>query len=144
MATDVKYVYSFGPSKCDGNAGMRALLGGKGANLAEMTNLGLPVPAGFTIGTNVCTYFYDHERSYPPELRKAVTFYASFDESIKGDFGGGDLNVGTRFPHPTEKGQFEQAYMRALYDYGYRQIKSGQAWHKLPPGLAAPNMTETR
>jgi pyruvate,orthophosphate dikinase len=47
-------------------------LGGKGANLAEMTNLGLPVPAGFTIGTNVCTYFYDHERSYPPKLRKLV------------------------------------------------------------------------
>jgi pyruvate,orthophosphate dikinase len=51
---------------------MRALLGGKGANLAEMTNLGLPVPAGFTIGTNVCTYYYDHGRSYPPELTKAV------------------------------------------------------------------------
>ena len=51
---------------------MRALLGGKGANLAEMTNLGLPVPAGFTIGTNVCTYFYAHERSFPPELRKLV------------------------------------------------------------------------
>src|SRR3954454_22719940 len=51
---------------------MRDLLGGKGANLAEMTKIGLPVPAGFTIGTNVCTYYYDHDRQYPPELRGAV------------------------------------------------------------------------
>src|SRR6476619_176862 len=67
-----KYVYAFGPKGTDGDASMRALLGGKGANLAEMTNLGLPVPAGFTIGTNVCTYYYDHDRSYPPNLRKLV------------------------------------------------------------------------
>ncbi len=72
MAKVEKYVYSFGPDGTDGNASMKALLGGKGANLAEMTNLGLPVPAGFTIGTNVCTYFYDHERTYPPKLRKLV------------------------------------------------------------------------
>ena len=51
---------------------MKDLLGGKGANLAEMTNIGLPVPAGFTIGTNVCTYYYDHDKTYPPELRKLV------------------------------------------------------------------------
>jgi pyruvate,orthophosphate dikinase len=72
MAKAEKYVYSFGPSGNDGDASMRELLGGKGANLAEMTKLGLPVPAGFTIGTNVCTYYYDHDRTYPPELRKAV------------------------------------------------------------------------
>jgi pyruvate, orthophosphate dikinase len=72
MAKAEKYVYSFGPSGTDGDASMRALLGGKGANLAEMTNLGLPVPAGFTIGTNVCTYYYDHDKSYPAELRKMV------------------------------------------------------------------------
>ncbi|HTU26525.1 MAG TPA: PEP/pyruvate-binding domain-containing protein, partial [Pirellulales bacterium] len=72
MAKVEKYVYSFGPEGTDGEAAMRALLGGKGANLAEMTNLGLPVPAGFTIGTNVCTYFYAHERTYPPKLRKTV------------------------------------------------------------------------
>ncbi|HEX4146314.1 MAG TPA: pyruvate, phosphate dikinase [Pirellulales bacterium] len=72
MAKVEKYVYSFGPDGTDGNATMKALLGGKGANLAEMTNLSLPVPAGFTIGTNVCTYFYAHERSYPPKLRKLV------------------------------------------------------------------------
>src|SRR5215469_12538486 len=67
-----KYVYSFGPNGTDGDASMRNLLGGKGANLAEMTRIGLPVPAGFTIGTNVCTYYYDHKRSYPPELKKLV------------------------------------------------------------------------
>ena len=67
-----KYVYAFGPDGTDGDAGMKNLLGGKGANLAEMTKIGLPVPAGFTIGTNVCTYYYDHKRSYPPELRKLV------------------------------------------------------------------------
>jgi pyruvate,orthophosphate dikinase len=67
-----KYVFSFGPNGTDGDASMRNLLGGKGANLAEMTRIGLPVPAGFTIGTNVCTYYYDHKRSYPPELKKAV------------------------------------------------------------------------
>jgi pyruvate,orthophosphate dikinase len=67
-----KYVFSFGPNGTDGDASMRNLLGGKGANLAEMTRIGLPVPAGFTIGTNVCTYYYDHKRTYPPELRKAV------------------------------------------------------------------------
>ncbi len=72
MAKAEKYVYSFGPSVTDGDASMKALLGGKGANLAEMTKIGLPVPAGFTIGTNVCTYYYDHEQAYPPELRKLV------------------------------------------------------------------------
>ena len=71
MAKAEKYVFSFGPSKTDGNAGMRALLGGKGANLAEMTNLGLPVPAGFTIGTNVCTYYYAHERHLSARAEQA-------------------------------------------------------------------------
>ena len=51
---------------------MRDLLGGKGANLAEMANLGLPVPPGFTITTEVCTYFYDHDETYPPELAAEV------------------------------------------------------------------------
>ena len=68
----VKYVYSFGRNGSDGDAKLRDLLGGKGANLAEMTKIGLPVPAGFTIGTNVCTYYYDHDKKYPPELRQLV------------------------------------------------------------------------
>ncbi|UMY16090.1 pyruvate, phosphate dikinase [Methylobacterium organophilum] len=67
-----KWVYSFGDGKAEGEASMRNLLGGKGANLAEMSNLGLPVPPGFTITTEVCTYYYDHEKSYPPELRAQV------------------------------------------------------------------------
>jgi pyruvate,orthophosphate dikinase len=67
-----KYVYSFGPDGTEGDATMRDLLGGKGANLAEMTKIGLPVPAGFTLGTNVCTYYYAHGKQYPPELRGAV------------------------------------------------------------------------
>ena len=67
-----KYVYSFGATGTDGDAKMREILGGKGANLAEMTKIGLPVPAGFTIGTHVCTYFYANDRRYPPELKSQV------------------------------------------------------------------------
>ncbi len=66
-----KYVYLFG-KKTDGNAKMRNLLGGKGANLAEMTRIGLPVPPGFTITTEVCTYFYDHKRTYPTVLQSQM------------------------------------------------------------------------
>ena len=72
MADATKYVYSFGDGQADGEAGMKPLLGGKGANLAEMSRIGLPVPAGFTITTEVCTYFYDHERQFPPELKSQV------------------------------------------------------------------------
>jgi pyruvate, orthophosphate dikinase len=67
-----KWVYSFGGGKAEGNAGMRNLLGGKGAGLAEMASLGLPVPPGFTITTDVCTYFYAHDKQYPEELKAQV------------------------------------------------------------------------
>ena len=67
-----KYVYFFGGKKADGRAEMKTLLGGKGANLAEMVNIGIPVPAGFTITTEVCTYFYANKRTYPKELQKQV------------------------------------------------------------------------
>ena len=60
-----KWVYSFGADATEGRADMKNLLGGKGANLAEMANLGLPVPPGFTITTEVCTYFYANGRNYP-------------------------------------------------------------------------------
>ena len=66
-----KYVYLFGNSKADGNGTMKPLLGGKGANLAEMTRIGLPVPPGFTITTEVCTYYYANKRTYPAELHAA-------------------------------------------------------------------------
>ncbi|MDT3381243.1 pyruvate, phosphate dikinase [Labrys neptuniae] len=67
-----KWVYGFGDGKAEGEQGMKNLLGGKGANLAEMSNLGLPVPPGFTVTTEVCTYYYANDRSYPPELRTQV------------------------------------------------------------------------
>src|SRR5712692_8763075 len=67
-----KWVYTFGDGKAEGQAGLRDLLGGKGANLAEMANLGLPVPPGFTIPTSVCTYFYAHDKSYPGALKAQV------------------------------------------------------------------------
>ncbi len=64
-----KWVYSFGDGRAEGKASMRNLLGGKGAGLAEMANLGLPVPPGFTITTDVCTYYYGHNKQYPKDLR---------------------------------------------------------------------------
>ena len=67
-----KYVYQFGTQKSEGKAEMKNLLGGKGANLAEMARLGLPVPAGFTITTEVCTYYYDHGEKYPKELNAQI------------------------------------------------------------------------
>jgi pyruvate,orthophosphate dikinase len=67
-----QWVYTFGGGKAEGRADMRNLLGGKGAGLAEMANLGLPVPPGFTITTEVCSYFYQHGKQYPPELEAQV------------------------------------------------------------------------
>jgi pyruvate, orthophosphate dikinase len=67
-----KFVYYFGGKKADGSADMKNLLGGKGANLAEMVNLGMPVPPGFTITTELCTYYYDNGEKYPKSLKKEV------------------------------------------------------------------------
>ena len=67
-----KWVYRFGDGAAEGRAEMKNLLGGKGAGLAEMSNLGLPVPPGFTITTEVCTYFYANGKSYPSELQDQV------------------------------------------------------------------------
>src|SRR6202050_753455 len=67
-----KWVYDFGARPAEGRGDMKNLLGGKGANLAEMASLGLPVPPGFTITTEVCTYFYNHEKTYPAELAAEV------------------------------------------------------------------------
>src|SRR5437868_2281319 len=82
-----KYVYYFGEGKADGNGTMKALLGGKGANLAEMTRINLPVPPGFTISTEVCTYFYAHKRTYPAALKPQI------DEGIRRM----ERIIGTRF-----------------------------------------------
>src|SRR5262245_6514103 len=67
-----KWVYRFGRGAAEGRAEMRELLGGKGAGLAEMSNLGLPVPPGFTITTEVCTHFYATDETYPAELKDQV------------------------------------------------------------------------
>src|SRR5438128_10393261 len=67
-----RYVYYFGDGHADGAGSMKPLLGGKGANLHEMTRIGLPVPPGFTITTEICTYFYDHTRSYPRQVEAEV------------------------------------------------------------------------
>ena len=67
-----KWVYSFGAGVNDGGADLRNLLGGKGANLAEMASIGLPVPPGFTITTEVCTAFYDNRKNYPDGLEQQV------------------------------------------------------------------------
>src|SRR5438477_8293091 len=83
-----KWVYRFGDGAAEGRADMKNLLGGKGAGLAEMSNLGLPVPPGFTITTEVCTYFYAHGKSYPDELKDQVTDgLAVLERSLGARFG---------------------------------------------------------
>jgi len=86
-----KWVYTFGGGKAEGQSSMRDLLGGKGANLAEMANLGLPVPPGFTITTAVCTYFYAHDKSYPKELQAQVEQALGYIGKLTGK-GFGDVN----------------------------------------------------
>lgn len=87
-----KYVYSFGAGKADGKAEMKNLLGGKGANLAEMVNLGIPVPAGFTITTEVCTLYYKNSRKYPKELTAQVDAALARVEKIMGKKFGDPVN----------------------------------------------------
>src|SRR6202142_1918908 len=79
-----KYVYTWGNNKADGDGSMKPLLGGKGANLAEMTRIGLPVPPGFTITTEVCTYFYAHKKTYPKELQAQMEAGIANMEKIMG------------------------------------------------------------
>ncbi|MCD6052590.1 MAG: pyruvate, phosphate dikinase [Verrucomicrobia bacterium] len=83
-AKSVKYVYTWGNKKADGDGSMKALLGGKGANLAEMTRIGLPVPPGFTITTEVCTYFYQNKKTYPKELQGQMEAGVANMEKIMG------------------------------------------------------------
>ncbi len=84
----VKYVYEFGTAHTEGDATQRELLGGKGANLAEMARLKLPVPAGFTISTEACSYYYDHDGRYPRDLQGQIdAALASVEETMGGRFG---------------------------------------------------------
>src|SRR6202161_3210219 len=89
MATNgSKWVYSFGRGAAEGRADMRNLLGGKGANLAEMSNLGLPVPPGFTITTEVCTHYYKNNDTYPNDLQERVAeALATIEQVIGARFG---------------------------------------------------------
>src|SRR5215472_81313 len=83
-----KWVYGFGDGKAEGRADMRNLLGGKGANLAEMASLGLPVPPGFTITTEVCTHFYANSKTYPKDLTEQVaTGLAKVEKAVGRKFG---------------------------------------------------------
>ena len=86
-----KNVYFFGSGQADGTAEMRNLLGGKGANLAEMTNLGIPVPAGFTITTEVCTAYYENNRQWPAGLEDEIRENMKKVEAAMGK-GFGDVN----------------------------------------------------
>src|SRR5213593_1830762 len=86
-----RYVYYFGDGHADGSGSMKPLLGGKGANLHEMTRIGLPVPPGFTITTEVCSYFYDHKRSYPRQLEAQVAdALAKVEKSVEKKLGDKD------------------------------------------------------
>jgi pyruvate,orthophosphate dikinase len=80
----MKYVYFFGAGKADGNGEMKEILGGKGAGLAEMTRIGLPVPAGFTITTETCDYYLTHGKKYPKELRAEVSKNIAHLEKLTG------------------------------------------------------------
>jgi len=88
-----QYIYSFAGGSADGDASMKSLLGGKGANLAEMANIGLPVPPGFTISTEVCTYFYDQGKTYPGGL---------FDKDIPDALKKVEAEMGKRFGDPED------------------------------------------
>src|SRR5947207_11877028 len=79
-----KYVYLFGKKKTDGNGSMKPLLGGKGANLAEMSRIGLPVPPGFTLTTEVCTSYYQHKKTYPKDLQGKIDAGIAQIEKIMG------------------------------------------------------------
>ncbi len=79
-----KFVYFFGDGKAEGTTTMKNLLGGKGANLAEMTNLGIPVPAGFTLSTEVCTHYYDKGNKYPETLKSEVAENLAKTEKVMG------------------------------------------------------------
>jgi pyruvate,orthophosphate dikinase len=87
-----KWVYSFGDGKAEGKSGMKELLGGKGANLAEMSNLGLPVPPGFTITTEACVHYYSNKNSYPDGLTAEVEAALAAVEKITGRKFGSDTN----------------------------------------------------
>ncbi len=139
-----KYVYFFGEGQAEGSAELKELLGGKGANLAEMSNLGVPVPPGFTISTEVCTYYYQHDDTYPEGLEEQVNVALEKVEEVMGKkFGDPDdpllfsVRSGARVSMPgmmdtvlnlglndeTVKGLARQADERSAWD-SYRRFVS--------------------
>src|SRR5687768_17992766 len=84
QASSVQYVYRFGGGVSDGGKGDKNLLGGKGANLAEMASIGLPVPPGFTISTEMCTRFYEEGQAFPDSLRDEVALGIAHIEKVTG------------------------------------------------------------
>ncbi len=104
-----KWVYRFGGGTAEGRADLKNLLGGKGAGLAEMSNLGLPVPPGFTITTEVCSHFYAHDKSYPAELR----------EQVECALAGIEHSLGARFGDPGQPASGLGALRRARFDAGH-------------------------
>ena len=131
-----KYVYFFGANKADGNESMKNLLGGKGANLAEMAghpNLRLPVPPGFTVTTEVCTYYYDHKKTYPAELQAQVKGALTKIEKITGKIFGDEKNPlllsvrsGARKSMP---GMMETVLNIGLNE---KTIEGHRAWRRAP------------
>ena len=90
-------VYSFGQGHADGSSAMKDILGGKGAGLAEMTNLGIAVPPGFTITTEVCTHYYANKRTYPKDLQPQMQAGVANMEKIMGTKFGDNNAIGTQY-----------------------------------------------
>ena len=122
-----KWVYSFGAGHNEGRADMRNLLGGKGANLAEMASIGLPVPPGFTITTEVCTAFYDNDRKYPDDLKPQVDAALALVEKAVG------LNFGDQGASAAGLGPLRRARVDARHD-GHRAEPRPERQDRRGPG----------
>ncbi len=131
-----RWTYSFGGGRAEGRADMKALLGGTGANLAEMSNLGIAVPPGFTITTEACTYFSEHGDTYPDELKRQVRDALAGIEDVMGaKFGtaGQTLLLSVRSGARASRGARASGNQEAGADLGF--CKGGfhfdQCWFRL-------------
>ena len=117
----MKYVYTFGNGQADGSADMKNLLGGKGANLAEMSHLGIPVPPGFTVTTDVCTYYYDHDSNFPIELEPQIAEALKSIEDIMGS-GFGDTKNPLLFSARSGARQSMPGMMETVLNIGLTSV----------------------
>ena len=138
-----KWVYAFGDGKAEGKAEMRNLLGGKGANLAEMSNLGLPVPPGLTVTTEVCTYYYAHGETYPADLKEQVaTALREVGYQAKGNFGDPDkplllsVRSGARVSMPGMMDTVLNLGLNATTTAGLAQLTGDEQADGPPPNRA--------